>query len=149
VLAKYASQVFDTSTPINTWIDLDVTHQTYPTTGVTNQMHAPPGTIRARFDVTFTQQLYDWGSIYFDEAKLEEIVPPVLVPPLLGAALNGAGEIEISFPTQAGVNYQVLSKGELTENGWNTVETIPGDGTTKSVSYPVEAGWRFYAVQLF
>lgn len=149
LLAKYASQVFDTSTPINTWIDLDVTQQTYPTTGVTNQMHAPPGSAKARFEVTFTQQLYDWGSIYFDEANLEEIVPPVLVPPVLDAALNGAGEIEISFATQVGVNYQVLSKGELTENGWDTLETIAGDGTIKSVSYPVETGWRFYAVELF
>ncbi len=149
LLAKYASQIFDTSTPINTWIDLDVTQQIFPTPGLTNRMHAPPGTFRARFGITFTQQLYDWGSIYFDEARLEEIVPPVLVPPLLGAALNGAGEIEISFATQEGVNYQVLSKGELTENGWNALETIPGDGTTKSVSYPVDSGWRFYAVQLF
>jgi beta-glucanase (GH16 family) len=149
LLAKYASQVFNTNTPINTWIDLDVTQQTFPTSGTTNRMHAPPGAIKARFEITFTQQVYDWGSIYFDEAKLQEVVPPVLEPPMLSASLNESGNIEISFETQPGVNYRVLYKNGLTESGWNPLETIPGDGTTKSVSYPVNAAGRFYALQLF
>lgn len=149
LLAKYASQVFSTNTPINTWINLDLIQQTFPTSGTTNQMRAPPGTAKLRFEVTFSQVLYDWGSIYFDDAQLQEVIPPVLVPPTLSASLNGFGNIQISFATQQGVSYQVLYKNALTDSIWNPIETISGDGTTKSVSYSVNGPLRFYAVQLF
>lgn len=149
VLAKYASQVFATNTPINTWINLDVTNQILPTVGATNQMLAPPNTAKARFEVTFTQPLYDWGSIYFDDAQLVEVIAPVLVPPTLSAAINGSGNIQISFATQQGASYQVLYKNALSDSTWNPLETIAGDGTTKSVSYPVSLPRRFYLVRVF
>lgn len=148
LLAKYASQIFSTNTPINTWIDLNVTQRTFPNVGTTNQMLAPPGTAKARFEVTFSQTLYEWGSIYFDEAKLQEVVPP-LVAPVLNAMLNGSGDIQISFATQSGVSYQVLYKNELSEGSWSPLEVVTGDGTTKSVIYPASVPQRFYMVQLF
>lgn len=148
LLAKYASQIFSTNTPINTWIDLNVTQRTFPSAGTTNQMLAPPGTAKARFEVTFSQTLYEWGSIYFDEAQLQEVVPP-LVPPALNAMLNGLGDIQISFATQSGVSYQVFYKNELSEGSWNPLEVVAGDGTTKSVSYPASVPQRFYRVQVF
>jgi beta-glucanase (GH16 family) len=143
LLAKYRSQVFNTNTPINTWIDLDVTQQTFPTVGTTNLMFAPPGTVKARFEVTFSQTLYEWGSIYFDQALLQEVVRPVL-----SASLINSDNIQISFSTQEGVNYQVLYKNALDGSSWSPVETIPGDGTTKMISYPASAPACFYAVQL-
>ncbi len=147
LLAKYSSAVFNTNTPINTWIDLDVTQQTFPVSLVTNQMLAPPGTVKLRFDVTFSQTLYDWGSIYFDEAQLTEIVPPPPAPPMLDVTLNDEGVIEISFPTEAGANYQVVTKDNLNDE-WSEVETVAGDGEIKTVSYPVSDPRRFYAVRV-
>jgi hypothetical protein len=144
-LAKYASQVFNTNTPINTWISMDVTNRILPTLGTTNRMQAPTGTVKARFEVTFSQALYEWGSIYFDEAVLNEIV---FTPPTLTAALTGPGNIQISFATQPSVNYRVLYKDALTDVTWNLLETIPGDGTTQSVMYPITPSPRFFAVQL-
>jgi len=144
-LARFASQVFSTNTVTNTWISLDVTNRMLPTVGTTNRLQAPLGTVKARFEVTYSQQLYEVGSIYFDEAKLDEII---FVPPALVVSLNGSGNIQISFATQPGVNYRVLYKSEVSEPSWNTVETIAGDGTVKNVSYPATAAARFFTVQL-
>ena len=149
LLAKYASQTFATNNPINTWVDLNVTQRTVPTTGVTNQMLAPPGTVKIRFEVTFAQSLYEWGSIYFDEAQLNQIQPPAIVPPVLQATLTEAGELQISFPTQSGVNYQVQYKSALSDVSWNPLQTISGDGAVKSVTYPVSSPARFYSVRTF
>ena len=109
-------------------------------------MQAPSGTAKARFEVTYSQMLYEVGSIYFDEAKLQEIT---LVPPVLTASLNGPGNIQISFATQQNVNYQVLYKSSLTQPTWNPIETISGDGTTKTVSYAASDTFRFYTIRAF
>jgi len=145
VLAKYASQVFNTNMPINTWINLDVTNQIFPTVATTNRLQAPSGATKARFEVTFSQTLYELGSIYFDEAKLDEIL---LTPPLLAASLVAPGSIQISFPTQSGVNYRIVYKNALSDTVWNSLETLAGDGTIKSVTYPTSGSPRFFAVQL-
>jgi len=148
VLARYSSASFTASTPINSWRDLDINQQTVPITAVTNQLVAPPGTLKARFEVTFFQNLYEVGSIYFDEAQLVEITPPEPVRPTLNATLTVGGDLEISFPTQSGVDYQVLYKNELQDPSWNVLETVSGDGTTKSVSYSAVEPSRFYLLQL-
>jgi len=145
LLAKYASQVFSTNTPINTWITLAMTNRTYPTVGTTNLMRAPPGTVKLRFEVTFSQPLYDWGSIYYDDAQLQEVA---VARPLLNAVLDGAGNIQLSFATQAGVSYQVLYKTQTSDANWISIQTVGGDGTTKSVSYPATAPQRFYMVRV-
>lgn len=145
VLAKYASPVFATNLPINTWISLDVTNRILPTVGTTNRMQAPANTVKARFAVTYSQALYEVGSIYFDDARLEEIV---FAPPTLAVSSSGLGQIQISFATRPGVDYRVVYKNTLSGTVWNPIETIPGDGTTKIVTYPATAASRFFAVQL-
>jgi len=149
LLAKYQSPAFTTSAPINTWMDLNVTQQTFPLTATTNQMRAPPDTTKVRFAVTFSQTLYDWGSIYFDEAQLVEIPAPVPVPPQLTAALNHLGDLEISFPTQPGLNYQVLYKHTLHDVLWNSLDTITGDGSIKRFADAAIAPVRFYQVRVY
>lgn len=145
LLAKYASQAFTTNTPINSWITLAVTNRIYPTVGVTNVLRAPATAIRARLEVTFTQPLFDWGSIYFDDAQLQEIA---VARPVLSAFLDGLGNITISFTTQPGVSYQVSYKNLISDVAWTPLQTIPGDGSTKTVSYPVTLPQRLYTVQL-
>lgn len=145
LLAKYASQVFTTNTPINTWITMAVTNRVFPAGGSTNLMRAPPGTVKLRFEVTFSQAVYDWGSIYYDEAQLQEVV---VTRPLLNAFFDGEGNIEISFGTQSGVSYQVLFKDNGEDAEWTPLQTIVGDGTTKHISYPATTPVRFYSVQV-
>lgn len=149
LLAKYASAVFNTNTPINTWVELAVTKQTFPSTVATNQMLAPPTTVKARFEVTFAQPLYDWGSIYFDDAQLTEVVAPVLVAPTLTAALTGLGEIQISFLTQVGASYEVLSKTLLSDPLWSSAQTVVGNGALQNVTLPLSAPQKFYRVRVF
>jgi beta-glucanase (GH16 family) len=144
LVAKYASQVFTTNTPINTWVTMAVTNRTFPTPGTTNLMRAPPGTARLRFEVTFSQAVYDWGSIYYDDAQLQEVA---VTRPLLNAFWDGAN-IQISFATQQGVSYQVQYKNQISDATWTPLQTIAGDGTTKTVLYPATAPWRFYSVQV-
>ncbi|MFO1514753.1 MAG: glycoside hydrolase family 16 protein, partial [Verrucomicrobiota bacterium] len=144
LLAKYASQIFSTNTPVNTWINMGVNRQTIPITATTNLLRAPSGTTKARFEVTFSQNLYEWGSIYFDDAQLQEVTRPIL-----SASLVGSSNIQISFPTQPGVSYQVLYKNQLGDPNWTPVQTIAGDGSAKSVSYATSTPVRFYTVQVF
>ena len=69
-------------------------------------------------------------------------------PVTLTARVSG-GNIQISFPTQSQVTYTVLYKNNLSDATWQTLTTIPGDGTVKtatdSVTSPITA--RFYKVQ--
>jgi hypothetical protein len=143
VLAKYSSQVFNTATPTNTWINLNITQQVVPAGGTTNKLHAPVGTVKARFEVTFSQTLYDWGSIYFDDAQLVEVV---LQPTTLHVALNG-DTVELSFPTQSLLNYRVLYKTNITDSAWDPLTTVAGDGTVQQVTDTLGSGQGFYAVE--
>jgi hypothetical protein len=82
--------------------------------------------------------------MYYDDLNL--VLQPTIVPTTLSANLAG-GNLEISFPTQNGVTYEVVYKNSMTDPSWNVIETIIGDGTTNSVSYPVTTPVRAYAVQ--
>lgn len=146
VLAKYASSVFNTIMPINAWINLDVTNRIAPTLGTTNRLQAPTGTVKARFEVTYSQNLYEVGSIYFDEAKLQEIK---IAAPVLVASLPGTGNIQISFATQQYVNYQVLYKTSLTQPTWTPLQSLSGTGETQTVSYAASDASRFYTVRAY
>jgi beta-glucanase (GH16 family) len=67
----------------------------------------------------------------------------------LNAVLVGS-QIQISFPTQTGLDYQVGYKTDLNEPAWTPIETILGDGTKKTVAYPTSdpnQAIRFYIVQ--
>ena len=82
--------------------------------------------------------------MYYDDLNL--VLQPVITPPTLSATLVGT-DIHISFPTQIGVSYQVEYKNALPDPSWNLIETVVGDGTTKSVSYLANAPARYYTVQ--
>jgi hypothetical protein len=72
----------------------------------------------------------------------------ILTPPLkLKANVSGANFV-LSFGTQPGFNYTVQSKTNLNDASWTSVSTVPGDGTTKSVSDPKTGPSRFYRLQV-
>jgi beta-glucanase (GH16 family) len=143
VLAKYASPVFNASTPTNTWVDLNVTQQVVPSGGTTNKLHAPPNTAKVRYEVTFFQNLYEWGSIYFDQAQLQQLA---LQATTLSVSLNGGG-VQLSFPTQNLLNYKIVYKNDISDPTWTPLTTVAGDGTVKSVPDSVSASQRLYVVE--
>ena len=151
ILALYRSQVLTSGnvTP-GSWMSLPVTNQldtvTYVVTNTTSELTAPAGTTKARYQLVLRQPApyYDNGAIYYDDLNL--VLQPSVVPVTLSAALDGEN-FEISFLTQNGVSYEVVYKNSLTNSSWNVIETIVGDGTTNTVSYPATAPVRTYTVQ--
>ena len=64
----------------------------------------------------------------------------------LSAARSG-NNVNITFQTQAGANYRVFYRTNLTTGNWTLLSTVPGDGTVKSASDSSAAGsQRFYKV---
>ncbi|MBC8206050.1 MAG: tandem-95 repeat protein [Kiritimatiellales bacterium] len=94
---------------------------------------------------SWTVQVSD-GNGGTDTATLEITVVELLLP-TLSPAIQEGGNLQISFATQNGVSYPVVYKTNLTDATWTLLETIEGDGTVKSPSYPTTNGpVRFYKV---
>jgi hypothetical protein len=76
------------------------------------------------------------------------LVPATLVPAagITLQATSSAGNIVVSFPSQAGVNYRVLYRTNLTTGNWALLTTVPGNGAVESVSDPATGTSRFYKV---
>jgi len=55
------------------------------------------------------------------------------------------GNVQVSFPTQAGAIYRVFVTSDLS-GSWTLLTEILGDGTVKTVNDPIGAGNRFYKV---
>jgi len=70
----------------------------------------------------------------------------VPAPGFLLSAQHAAGKVVLSFSTQAGVAYRVLYSSDLAAANWSLLTTVPGDGTTKSVTDNTDASARFYKV---
>ena len=68
------------------------------------------------------------------------------VQPIKISATVTAGNVVVSFPTQAGQSYRVFSEPGITSGVWTQVGSIGGDGTVKSVSTPETGSQQFYQV---
>ena len=71
-----------------------------------------------------------------------------LIPVFTLSATCTGSQINISFPTQSGFNYQLQYKSSLADTTWNPLATIAGDSTVKSISDSTGAGTCFYRVQI-
>ena len=61
-------------------------------------------------------------------------------------ATQSAGQIALSFPTQAGASYRVFYRTDLSSGNWTLLTTVLGNGAVKSVNDPVAGTNRFYKV---
>jgi hypothetical protein len=148
VLSLYRSQILTSANvTAGSWMNLEVTEELNPTTGAVIgsvvTMPAPGGAAKVRYQVVFRQQPgYDNGAMYFDDLSLVEQI--TILPFSLSASADG-GNIQISFPTQNGVNYQMAYKSSVTNASWAPIGgTIVGDGSTNSISYPASSPAGFY-----
>jgi hypothetical protein len=72
------------------------------------------------------------------------IATDAAIAPVLTATENGAN-IDLSFCTQTGYNYQVEYIDDLFNGTWTALGSpVAGDGTTKTVSDAIGAGGRSY-----
>jgi len=78
--------------------------------------------------------------VYADAATL------MLEEPVVTASLNGS-QIQLSFPTVYGPQYQAYYTTSLTTPNWQTLGSpVTGDGSVKTVSDSIGATPRFYTV---
>jgi hypothetical protein len=61
-------------------------------------------------------------------------------------ATRSSGNTILSFPSQAGVDYRVFYRTNLTAGNWTLLTTVLGNGVVKSVSDPATGTSRFYKV---
>jgi len=72
------------------------------------------------------------------------------IGPQLDLSLARVGsDVEISFETQLGVNYDVLYKTHPTDSSWTLLQTVVGDGNTMSIYDPVSSPGGFYGVESY
>jgi PKD repeat protein len=78
-------------------------------------------------------------------ASTNVLIGRAIDPPLiLSASFNGS-DFSFSFSTLAGFTYVVQYKDLLSDSAWQSLNSIPGDGTVKAVSLPIAtAPQRFY-----
>jgi hypothetical protein len=129
--------------PLDTWVQLLVTNQvqngvvigTVPS-GV---FAAPPGTASVRYQLLFENVNYDGGSIYFDDAVLDLVSGPIVVPPVISsltpsnAIVCTNGFLTYTVTSSAGTitNVQVVA----------TMTGLPGSGAaSNTVTYTPTSG---------
>jgi hypothetical protein len=61
-------------------------------------------------------------------------------------ASTSANNTVLSFPSQAGVNYRVFYRTNLTAGNWTLLTSVLGNGAVKSVNDPATGTGRFYKV---
>lgn len=62
------------------------------------------------------------------------------------SATRSAGNVVLSFPTQAGATYRVFYRNDLATGTWTLLTTVVGNGSVESVRDPSTGTRRFYRV---
>lgn len=144
LLCDYESSPITTNAPQGVWINYPVTNKyaaDYVTLlGTGPLIVAPPGAVSMRIQPGYhAPDAISAGDVYIDmvDVTLHE---PVSVP-----AMNGSA-FQLSFPTLYGPVYDVLYTTNLQSGVWQTLTSVTGDGTTKTVTDTVGAQPRFYIV---
>jgi beta-glucanase (GH16 family) len=145
ILALYRSAVMNAASPPGTWLSLAVTNQFDPTTfapvGVVTQLVAPTGTAFVRQQVVFRQPASAGGAAYFDDLRLDLIVPPA--PPVLanlqpdGTAPFGPTVPELVFEALAPCAGLATNAFEVRINGVDvsTLLAVSGLATQRQVRF--------------
>jgi hypothetical protein len=141
----YRTAIINSSTPDGVWLNLAVTNQldlsTYAVTGSATHLVAPAGTAFVRYQVVFRQPANAAGAVLFDDLNLAAPETPGLV-----TATKSGNSFNLSFPTYAGLTYQVHYHTNLADPGWSLLTNVLGDGAAKTVADALTDTPRFYRV---
>lgn len=145
MLALYKSDYVTSNTVSTSWMNLQATNviafwDDWSVAGQTKYFVAPPGTSTVRYQVTYHGG-DGGGAVFFDDMSL------LLKLPVTALLTKTGNNLQISWPAQIGVSYQVLYKEGLTDSTWQLLGTATGGlSDTASVSDTVGTGTRFYIV---
>ncbi len=144
LIVDYQSTPFTTNYPVDSWIQMPVTNE-YANDFVTllgtgPLIISPPGTASMRIQPGYhAPDGASEGDVYIDmvDVTLRETIP---TPSMSGS------NFKMTFPTLYGPQYNVLYKTNLQSGAWQTLTSVTGDGTVKTVTDPLGATPRFYIV---
>jgi hypothetical protein len=142
-MTTYTALSVDSNFVTDTWTYLSVTNGTGGT-----DLVAPAGTASITCQIYENAQGGGGGSVWFDNLYVTQT--QAAAPPSFSIKTSvSGGQINISFPTVNGLTYDVLSTGDLKNqtSTWQTIGTVSGDGTVKSVSDTLGGAGRFYRVR--
>lgn len=72
-----------------------------------------------------------------------------MLVPATGIVVNSSfsgGKVNLSFPTQYGVNYRIFYRDDVGSGDWTLLNTVPGDGSVKTFSETPTGTKRYYRV---
>ncbi|MGH7942636.1 MAG: hypothetical protein ACREFR_16360, partial [Limisphaerales bacterium] len=101
---------------------------------------SPPGTASMRIQPGYhAPDAASGGDVYIDmvDVALHETTPV--------AVLSGS-TFKLSFPTLYGPKYNVLYTTDLAHGPWQTLTSVTGDGTVKTVTDTVGSQQRYYII---
>ena len=150
ILALYKSDLFSDNPAVtysgfayttNVWFDLPVTNICQPTPpyaviGSTNTLVAPPGTVKVRFQHTLYQLYYGGGSVYFDDATLNQTggpVPPQITQLYPGNLLFATNKISFHVTSASSTPIET-SNIHLVLNGTDVSSACTFSGATPDIS---------------
>lgn len=145
LVGLYQSAHISSNTTASAWMRLEATNVIafwgdYSVAGNAKYLVAPAGTAKVRYQVTY-HALDGAGSVYFDNMSLD------LKAPVRMTAKRVGNSIELSFPAQVGVNYEVLYKTNLTDATWQVLTTVKGSlAGQASVTDAIGAAAKYYRV---
>lgn len=94
-------------------------------------------------DINDHDQIVGYG--HHDGLVSAFLLSPGTIPSPFSLTITRSGaDVVLSFPTEAGFNYDLEYKTQLTATDWRRLTTVSGDGSTRSVSDPLSDTPRFY-----
>lgn len=145
MIGLYQSEHINSNSVPSTWINLHATNiiafwGDYSIAGQAKYLVAPQGAAKVRYQVTY-RALDGAGSVYFDNMNFFLKAPVTLKATRLG------NEIQLTFPAQVGVTYQLLYKDRLEDADWHPLTTLVGSlSGTGEFRQPITGANRFYRV---
>jgi hypothetical protein len=144
LICDYESAPFTTNYAQDAWVQMPATNKyaadfvTLLSTGPL--IVSPPGTASMRIQPGYhAPDAASAGDVYIDmvDVTLHETTPV--------ATLTGS-TFKLSFPTLYGPQYNVRYTTDLVHGPWQTLTSVTGDGTVKTVSDTVGSAHRFYII---
>ncbi len=86
------------------------------------------------------------GAVWVAHSNGTNISVVLANPVNIAQPVLSGGMFQLSFDTTAGLTYVVQETDSLNPSNWQTVEELPGDGGTKTVSYPATVPQRCYRI---
>lgn len=144
LLCDYESTPFTTNFPQDVWVQMPVTNKyaadfvTLLSTGPL--IVSPPGTASMRIQPGYhAPDAASQGDVFID------MVDVTLHEQAAAVTLTGT-TLKLSFPTLYGPQYNVLYTTDLVNGPWQTLASVTGDGTVKTVSDTVGPSQRYYII---